>query len=71
MKSENALYYSLIDIPLIGKTQDGEPAQAVIPAGTPAIKVRDRNGQEAVLAEGAIIPVKWESRTFHVLFSEA
>jgi hypothetical protein len=71
MEPENTLYCTVVDIPLMGRTRDGHPARAVIPAGTPAVKVRDHLGQEAVLAEGAIVPIKWDSPTFRVLFSEA
>jgi hypothetical protein len=71
MQKDSHLYITTIDIPLTGYLHSGQKAKAVVASGTPAVKVTDREGNQAMLMDGAVVPFKWDSPIFHAFFTEA
>ena len=71
MDSDSQLYFTSTEIPLLGLLPSGKKGRAIIASGSPAIKITDREGNQAMLVDGAIVPIRWDSPAFHVLFSEA
>ena len=71
MDSDSQLYFTSTEIPLLGLLRSGKKGRAIIASGAPAIKIIDREGNQAVLVDGAIVPIRWDSPAFHVLFTEA
>jgi hypothetical protein len=71
MASDSQLYFTSTEIPLMGLLANGKKGRAIIASGSPAIKITDREGNQAVLVDGAIVPIRWDSPAFHVLFTEA
>ena len=67
---DKRLYRAVRNIPIKGH-QDGRPVVATISEGSIAIPVRTASGDEAVLVEGAVIPVAWGSQFFSFMFVEA